>query len=348
MPETEPLVSIVTPFYNTDEYLGECIESVLAQTYENWEYILVNNCSSDRSAEIAQRYAKKDQRIRLIHNKDFLTQVQNYNHALCQISSKSKYCKVVQADDWIFPECISRMVDIANRNPTVGIVGAYRLHGRKVNNSGICYTNKIARGKDVCREQIINNRDYFGSPTTTLIRSEIIRERYPFYNENHLYEDTEACFEIMKYWDFAFVHQVLVFERIQDNSLSSEILQYDKGWILGEFIKVKKYGPIYLNPDEFSKSFHTAKNNYFSFLAQSMFSMKSKEFWDYHKHGLATVDIELSRLMLMKYVVWELLDIFFNLKKTAGRLISRPCKTSEMRVNRKVSPEIHPKKSLRN
>src|SRR5271167_1922371 len=105
MDSTEPLVSFVTPFYNTEGYLGECIESVLRQTYGNWEYVLVNNCSTDSSAQIAEQYRNEHpDRIRLEHNPVFLSQVENYNHALHLISSESQYCKFVQADDWLFPD----------------------------------------------------------------------------------------------------------------------------------------------------------------------------------------------------------------------------------------------------
>ena len=114
---TQPLVSVVTPFYNTEPYLEECIESVLAQRYENFEYILANNCSTDRSRDIAQKYASRDKRVKLIDNERFLTQAQNYNNALRHISPYSKYCKVVQADDWIFPECLSSMVGLAEAHP---------------------------------------------------------------------------------------------------------------------------------------------------------------------------------------------------------------------------------------
>jgi len=53
-----PLVSVVTPAYNGENHLTECSERVWAQTYQNWEYIIVNNCSTDRSLEIARRYAE--------------------------------------------------------------------------------------------------------------------------------------------------------------------------------------------------------------------------------------------------------------------------------------------------
>ena len=58
-PPSQPLVSIVTPVYNGADFLSECIESVLAETYENWEYTIVDNCSSDGSADLARGYAAR-------------------------------------------------------------------------------------------------------------------------------------------------------------------------------------------------------------------------------------------------------------------------------------------------
>ena len=82
----EPLVSVVTPFYNTAEFLRECIESVLSQTYSNFEYILVDNQSTDGSAAIAAEFAARDQRIRVVRNERFVDQVPNYNGALLHVS----------------------------------------------------------------------------------------------------------------------------------------------------------------------------------------------------------------------------------------------------------------------
>src|SRR5258708_13357028 len=77
----EPLVSIVTPVYNGEQYLSECIESVLSQTYTHWDYVIVNNCSTDRTPDIAREYAARDARIRIHSNETFLRVIENYNIA---------------------------------------------------------------------------------------------------------------------------------------------------------------------------------------------------------------------------------------------------------------------------
>jgi glycosyltransferase involved in cell wall biosynthesis len=125
----EPLVSVVTPVYNGEDFLTECIESVLRQTYGNYEYIIVNNCSTDRSLEIALNYAKKDGRIRVESNRQFLGVIANHNTAFRLICSDSKYCKVVSADDWLFPECLTRMVGVAEANPSAVRRVVMVLHG---------------------------------------------------------------------------------------------------------------------------------------------------------------------------------------------------------------------------
>ena len=147
----EPLVSFVTPFYNTRDFLVECIESVLHQTYANWEYVLVDNQSTDGSSEIAAQYASRfPEKIRVIRTESFLSQVENYNFALTRIALESKYCKMVQADDWLFPECVSRMVEIAEEHPSVGIVGAYRLENDQVDLDGLPYPSSEVSGREVC------------------------------------------------------------------------------------------------------------------------------------------------------------------------------------------------------
>ena len=144
------MVSVITPVYNAEKYLAECIESVLAQTYENWEYIIVNNCSTDGSLEIIRRYADKHKRILLHNNKEFVSAIENHHIAYRQISSESKYCKVVHADDWLFPECLEKMVAIGEKYPAAGIVGSYRLEGAWVSLDGLPYPSHVTPGREIC------------------------------------------------------------------------------------------------------------------------------------------------------------------------------------------------------
>ena len=65
------LLSIITPVYQVEQYLPQCLDSILAQTYPHWELILVDDGSKDRSGEICDEYAKKDGRIRVIHRESW-------------------------------------------------------------------------------------------------------------------------------------------------------------------------------------------------------------------------------------------------------------------------------------
>src|SRR5438046_3664525 len=108
MDTSQPLVSVVTPVYNGAKYLVECIESVLSQPYQNWEYIIVNDGSTDATLEIAEKYAASERRIRVVTNASFVNVIENHNIGFRLISKESEYCKIVCADDWIYPECLSR------------------------------------------------------------------------------------------------------------------------------------------------------------------------------------------------------------------------------------------------
>ncbi|PXF54981.1 MAG: glycosyltransferase family 2 protein [Deltaproteobacteria bacterium] len=288
----QPFVSIVTPVYNTEKYIAECIESVLSQTYTNWEYIIVDNQSVDKTNEIAQYYAEKDKRIRIYNNENFLNMMQNWNHAISQISPKSKYFKVVHADDWLFPECIEKMVEVAEENPSVGIVGSYRLDENKVNLDGLPYPSHALPGHQVCRLILLHGLHLFGSPTSLLIRSDLALNREKFYNESNIQADTEVCFDILQNNDFGFVHQVLTFTRRHNETVSYFATELGT-WRPAKLLILKKYGRIYLTEEEFDEVYKTAFNQYYRFLGLHLFRLRKKEFrqrrnefYTYHKKAL--------------------------------------------------------------
>ena len=99
--EEKPLVSIIVPIFNVEKYLSECIDSILSQTYENIEIILIDDGSTDKSAEICDKYALKDKRVRVIHKINGGVSAAR-NDALQQ--ANGQLIMFVDSDDWINSE----------------------------------------------------------------------------------------------------------------------------------------------------------------------------------------------------------------------------------------------------
>lgn len=324
-----PFVSVVTPFHNTAAYLAECIESVLAQSYRNFEYILVDNQSTDGSGDVAAEYAAKDSRIRFIRTERLLPQVPNYNFALEQISSESKYCKLVQADDWIFPNCLSEMIAVAEKHPSAGIVSSYRLVETMLDGAGVDAHHTLVPGREACRMSLLHKIFLFGSPTTVLYRADLVRARKPFYELGRLHEDTECVFELLEHHDLGFVHQVLSFSRRGAGSIMAEAGKWHTD-ALDRLIIVKRFGERYLNAEEFAQCYRGALKHYHRALARRLLShpgQKDERFWAYHRKGLASVGLTVQKKLLLEgaamVVLLDALSPADVLRRTRTALASR-------------------------
>lgn len=295
-----PLVSIVTPAYNEEKYLAECIDSVLAQSNPNWDYLILNNCSNDATLAIAEQYAARDRRIRVVSNSTLLPAVANFNSGLRRIRPDSKYVKILFADDWLFPECLERMVSLAEANPSVGIVGAYGHQGQVVLWAGVPYDDKVLPGREICRRRLLGGPYVFGSATSHLFRADLIRSHDPFYNEANVHAaDSEACFELLKTCDFGFVHQVLTFSRVREGSLFQASLELNAA-AADALRELVAFGPHYLSPEEYSVRLRKTMSKYYDFLASSVFQGRGKQFWSFHKEILRRSGVGFSWLELAR------------------------------------------------
>jgi glycosyltransferase involved in cell wall biosynthesis len=335
-----PLVSIVTPVYNGAEYLAECIESVLAQTYQNWDYTIVNNCSTDESLAIAQKYAAKDSRIRVVTNDRFLRIAESQNHTIHMLSPESKYCKFVFADDWIYPNCVEEMVRVAEQNPTVGLVGAYTMDGQAVLWPGPPLPGPCYSGREICRTRLMGGPYVFGAMTSVMVRSDLVRKRPTFFNQENLHSDTEACIDVLQESDFGFVHQVLCFSRPSANSTGGFAADFNS-IVLGDFVIFLKYGPVFLDAAEYQKQWRIMRLQYHRVLAHNVFRIRPKLFWKYHKDTLAAFGFRINRWLLLTSVLAELgfglqhpIYYFKKGRRWWYRALRRPGSKHPLRVTR--------------
>jgi glycosyltransferase involved in cell wall biosynthesis len=291
-----PLVGIVTPVHNGQQYLSQCIESVLAQSYGHWEYTIVNNCSTDGSLEIAERYAMEDSRIRVVSTDRLLSVMASQNFTFRQVGTTAKYCKMVHADDWIFPDCLRLMVEVAEAHPSIGIVGAYRLDARpdatRVGSGGLPYPSPIVPGRELCHMSLLS-RFSLGSASSLLIRADYLQRKPDLFEESEVFGDLAAWYEILQTSDFGFVHQVLTCTRLHGETVTSRLAEVEGDWAADLSI-LKKYGPLYLSSEEFTERLRTFLRDYYVFLVRSLIARRGPDFWRYHRSALEAMGYSLT------------------------------------------------------
>lgn len=142
-------ISIIIPVFNVEKYLADCLDSVLAQTFEDFEVILVNDGSTDQSPEICRRYVENDSRFILLNQKNQgLSAARNFG----LMNSNSKYIYFLDSDDWIEKTCLEELIAIA-------VSGQYDIVVHNVNKieGGVVNRKKIwtiPGNKEVTRDDL--------------------------------------------------------------------------------------------------------------------------------------------------------------------------------------------------
>ena len=162
------MISVLLTSYNRERYIAESIESVLAQTCRDFELIVTDDCSTDRSAEIAREYAKQDSRIRVIVNPTNVGQFQNRRMAASL--ARGQYLKYHDSDDVMYRHCLAVMVEALDAEPRAG----FALSGSRDWPGGKCPMLLTPR--------LAYEREYLGSglfqvgPASAMFRADVFRD----------------------------------------------------------------------------------------------------------------------------------------------------------------------------
>lgn len=196
--ENTGLISVIVPVYNVEKYLEECVESVLAQTYTNIEVILVDDGATDSSGQICDRYAEKDDRIRVIHQKNQgLSGARNTGLA----NAKGEYVYFLDSDDWILPEALQELY-VKAKAEDVDVV-YFDAFSFADNPEEFEVQQRYIRKHDyptdtgyIVLEEQQKNKEYHSAVPLLFIKRKFLMDNKFFFVQEILYEDMIFTYQV--------------------------------------------------------------------------------------------------------------------------------------------------------
>lgn len=207
-------ISVLMPVYNGERYLDKAIRSILDQTFKNFEFIVVDDFSTDRSWQIIQKYKKLDKRIVSSRNHSHLRTTKTLNRGLK--IAKGKYIARMDADDWSYPYRLQKQFEFMEKHRKVGVSGgAIEVCDR---NLRVLNLREYPRTDEGVRK-IIFRYSPFAHPATIWRTSAM--KKLGGYNSNiPLSQDYDLYFRIGRICEFANLPDVLLKLRIHNDSSS--------------------------------------------------------------------------------------------------------------------------------
>lgn len=212
------LVSVLMPAYNAEMYIGEAIQSILNQTFTDFELIISDDASIDKTWEVIQDYAKKDKRISAYKNKKNLYIAENRNVLVRK--ANGKYIAWQDADDVSMSNRLKKQYELMEKDPSLGIVGGYLQF---FDASGLKSIRRYATD-DVSLRKSVFKYSPVAQPTA-MIRRECF-DRVGLYNPEYPpAEDIDMSFRIGTLYKFANLPEVTLNYREHDSSATFKKLK---------------------------------------------------------------------------------------------------------------------------
>ena len=264
------LISVIVPMYCMEKYLRKCLDSISAQTYKNIEVILVDDGSPDKSGSIAEEYAQKDSRFKVIHKSNGgLSDARNTAIPL----ANGEYLTFIDSDDWISPYYIENLYHaITKENSDLAFSWFENVFVDKAIQS---VSTNVLQGYECmqsanCLERMLYQNGVETSAWGKLYRRRIIAElRYP---KNKLYEDIPVTYEcikrarkiaIIKNVDYYYFQRPDSIQNVSFNVEKMDAIEHGKCLMKS----VERDFPVLLQ---------AAKCRYFSILCNILFQIKDQ------------------------------------------------------------------------
>ena len=190
-----PEISVIVPVYKAEQYLERCVKSILEQTYQNFELILVDDGSPDGSPILCDKWAEKDSRVHVIHKEN--GGASSARNAGLKIA-KGNWIAFADSDDWLDRTALKTLYDLANQYNVPMAIGGMRVVQEYTDAQTVAKqeTVVLSRADLMSRFFRLNGEPDTHSVCATLIRRDIL-EAYHFI-EGKMNEDVEACYYLAR------------------------------------------------------------------------------------------------------------------------------------------------------
>jgi glycosyltransferase involved in cell wall biosynthesis len=215
-----PKVSVLIPSYNSALFLDETIQSVLNQTFQDYELIIIDDCSSDNTDEVVQKYLHNE-KIQYHKNEQNLGLAGNWNKALAY--AKGDYIKFLMSDDKFHPDLLKKFVDVMDQHPGVSLVTSYREQfGAETEMNAPEFTH-LQKGEKIIYETL-KDRNWIGEPTCVMFRRSNLWLG-DFNPEFLYYIDWEMWIRHLSIGDCYIIPETLSYFRVHEKQVSRMVMK---------------------------------------------------------------------------------------------------------------------------
>jgi len=216
-------ILVFVPTYNSEKYLRECLDSVINQTFKDWECVISDDASVDKSVEIAREYEKKDSRFKVLTHDVNVGAANNWNRA--KNNNKSFATKILCSDDYLTIDALKIQLNILKINKTSIIFSERYIvfpNGKKFHPKLPKYANNISFN-DAFKYYINQGRNIFGEPVTALFRTDLFVNSEGFYPKFEYSLDTSGYMSIARGQDVTFDNNVVGVFRVSKDQWSHKL-----------------------------------------------------------------------------------------------------------------------------
>lgn len=219
-----PLISVIIPVYNVEQYLRECLDSVLAQTYSNYEVLLIDDGSTDSSFDICCEYCDKDKRFKVYQKENGgASSARNYGLDC----AAGEYLYFLDSDDYLKPIALEKMVSCACQHQADLVF----IEGETINEQGAQVTGKYRfhhqyspSAPYLLMKEMMNHKEFYVGTPFFFIKKEVFEKNQLRFKEGIISEDMIMAYQLFSLANQgAHIHEELYVRRYRPNSVTTSV-----------------------------------------------------------------------------------------------------------------------------